>query len=111
MRNSRLCATKSHRSRQWAPPEIIGFESGPPVQLALEGFGPPVQHALEGFDDITAPPPRENLKEHLGSDGSNGGRSVLASFHDDELAMLDSRAREVGLSLSAYIRACALDDL
>jgi hypothetical protein len=108
MGSSRQYAAESHRSRRWVPPEIIGFDSEPPVQLALEGFGPPDQLALDELDDTASQ--RENSQVHLGSDASNRGRSILVSFHDGELALLDSRAGEVGLSLSAYIRACALDD-
>jgi hypothetical protein len=102
--------TERQRSRPWAPPKFIGFENEP-IQLVLEGFEPPVQLTLEGFDNmIAAAPPRENLTDLLGSEASSPGRSVLVTFHDDELVRLNSLAEAAGLSLSAYIRACALGD-
>jgi hypothetical protein len=44
--------------------------------------------------------------------GSKGGRAkfVAARMSDPEYAVLDHKAREAGLSIGAYLRACALGD-
>ena len=51
------------------------------------------------------PPP---AKTRHGSERRQRGHTVHVRFDDDELARLEERAGDAGLSLAAYLRACAL---
>jgi len=62
------------------------------------------------FEHVPASPPAPARKTRHGSERRQRGHTVHVRFADDELAQLEQRADDTGLSLAAYLRLRALDD-